>query len=329
MGAPSEDDEPSPRAAAPQSAWRRRLKVLSPLFGLAIVCAAVWIIYKELSSHSLLEVWDSLKRAKLSTIAFTLGLCAFSYLMLALIERSVLQMLHREQAFPSVFKSSFVTYGASNALGYSFATAPAARARIYRDRLRAREIGALSAITAASVGLGAATAAGLSLVFGAPDLPRTFLGGAHVWRWTGLALLAPAVLWIALSGRARHAMEVMGIKFRTLGMRRASLQVGFTTLDWLSTAGILYCFLPQDIGWTYPAFVCVFVAAGVLGAVSGTPGGLGPFEAAILALAPASAAVPSLVAALVAYRIIFTLTPLAVAASVLLLDFLRRPATHG
>lgn len=326
MRKPDKEDDGA-IAAPPQedAAWRRWIRRLSPLFGLVMLGVAVWILYRELSTHSLSEVWAQLRSAKLSSLFTTLGLCAVSYLMLALIERAALQMLHREQAFPWVLKSSFVTYGLSNALGYSFATAPAARARIYRHRLRNREIGALSALTAWSVALGAVTAGGLSLLLGAPKLPALGWGGSDPWRWVGVALLAPAALWIALSVTARRALDVKGIKFRTLGVRRSVSQVAFTTLDWLSTAGILYLFLPQDSGWTYPAFVSVFVAAGILGAVSGTPGGLGPFEAAILTLAPASASGPALVAALVAYRVVFTLTPLGLAAAVLAFDFLHKP----
>ena len=124
---------------------------------------------------------------------------------------------------------------------------------------------------------------------------------------------------------ARRCVDAafLGMRFRSLGFRRGLLQVGFTTIDWFATAAILYAFLPETMGWSYLSFVAVFVSAGLLGAVSGTPGGLGAFEATVLSLAPAGAGGPQLIAALVAYRMIFTVFPLCIAALLLALDFLR------
>ncbi len=302
--------------------WRRRLRRVTPLLGLAMLAAAVFIIVREVSMHDPAEIWSSFARTRPGNAALTLVLCLVSFIMLALIERSVLQMLHCDQPFARVFRYAFVTYGLSNAIGFSYASAPVTRARIYRGRMRAREIGALSAITAASVALGAVTAAGLSLVI---DPPRVPIAPEFALRAAGVLLLAPAIIWVAASAR-RDDVTFWGMRFRSLGFRRAVLQVGFTTIDWLSTAGILYAFLPESVGWSYMSFVAVFVSAGLLGAVSGTPGGLGTFEAAILSLAPAAASGPQVIAALVAYRMIFTVFPLGVAAVLLGLDFLSNPA---
>jgi phosphatidylglycerol lysyltransferase len=319
----SEDVKTADVSLAPSGGkWRRRLRRVTPLLGFAMLAAALFIIAREVSAHDPAEIWSSFARTRPGSAALTLILCLVSFMMLALIERSVLQMLHCEQPFVRVFRNSFVTYGLSNAIGFSYASAPVTRARIYRNRLRAREIGALSAITAASVALGALTAAGGSLLI---DPPQVAAAPDFVLRVFGALLLAPAAIWMAASAR-RDDVSFWGMRFRSLGFRRAALQVGFTTIDWLSTAGILYAFLPAAVGWSYVSFVAVFVSAGLLGAVSGTPGGLGTFEAAILSLAPAAASGPQIIAALVAYRMIFTVFPLCVAAILLGLDFLSNPA---
>ena len=303
--------------------WRRRVRRLAPLLGLVILAVAVIIIGREVSAHDPAEIWRSFMETRPGVAAATIGLCILSFSMLALIERSALQMLHCEQPFWRVFRFAFVTYGLSNAIGFSYASAPVTRARIYRNRLRVREIGALSAITAASVALGAVTVLGLGLLI---DPPRTLLFATApevLLRTLGAVLVAPAIVWVAASSQRRE-LYVWGLRFRSLGFRRALMQVVFTTIDWIATAGILYLFLPDGAGWSYFNFAAVFVSAGLLGAVSGTPGGLGAFEATILSLAPASVAGPQLIAALVAYRMIFTVFPLCVAAALLALDFLRR-----
>lgn len=308
--------------------WRRRVRRAAPLLGLLILAAAVMIIGREVSAHDPAEIWRSFVHTRPSAAALAGGLCILSFSMLALIERSVLQMLHCEQPFWRVFRYSFVTYGLSNAIGFSYASAPVTRARIYRDRLRVREVGALSAITAASVALGAISVAGLGLLI---DPPRTLLFAAApegALRALGVVLLLPAIAWVALASHRRE-LYVWGMRFRSLGFRRALMQIGFTTIDWMSTAGILYLLLPDGTGWSYFNFAAVFVSAGLLGAVSGTPGGLGAFEATILALAPASASGPQLIAALVAYRMIFTVFPLCVASMLLALDFARKRSRNS
>lgn len=303
--------------------WRRRVRRLAPLLGLIILAVAVMVIGREVSAHDPAEIWQSFVQTRPWVAAFAVGLCILSFGMLALIERSVLQMLHCEQPFGRVFGYAFVTYGLSNAIGFSYASAPVTRARIYRDRLRVREVGALSAISAASVALGAITVAGLGLLI---DPPRTLVFASApdgVLRVLGAALLLPAFIWVAVASQRRE-LFFWGMRFRSLGVRRAFMQVVFTTIDWMATAGILYLFLPDGAGWSYFNFAAVFVSAGLLGAVSGTPGGIGAFEATILALAPAAASGPQLIAALVAYRMIFTVFPLCVAAALLALDFLRK-----
>lgn len=319
-----EDAEAVEVSLAPNDGrWRRRVRRVAPLLGLLILAAAVMIIGREVSAHDPAEIWRSFVETRPAAAALAACLCILSFGMLALIERSVLQMLHCEQPFSRVFRYAFVTYGLSNAIGFSYASAPVTRARIYRDRLRVREVGALSAITAVSVALGAVSVAGLGLLI---DPPRTLLFAQApevVLRALGVVLLLPAVLWVAVASRRRE-LFFWGMRFRSLGFRRALMQVVFTTIDWMATAGILYLFLPDGAGWSYFNFAAVFVSAGLLGAVSGTPGGLGAFEATILALAPASVGGPQLIAALVAYRMIFTIFPLCVAAALLALDFLQK-----
>ena len=319
-----EDAEAVEVSLAPNDGrWRRRVRRVAPLLGLLILAAAVVIIGREVSAHDPAEIRRSFVEMRPATAALAGGLCVVSFGMLALIERSVLQMLHCEQPFGRVFRYAFVTYGLSNAIGFSYASAPVTRARIYRDRLRVREVGALSAITAASVALGAISVAGLGLLI---DPPKTLVFATvpeGVLRLLGGALLLPAIAWVALASHRRE-LYFWGMRFRSLGFGRAVMQIGFTTIDWMSTAGILYLLLPDGSGWSYFNFAAVFVSAGLLGAISGTPGGLGAFEATILALAPAAVGGPQLIAALVAYRMIFTVFPLCVAAALLALDFLRK-----
>src|SRR5262249_53005922 len=78
-------------------------------------------------------------------------------------------------------------------------------------------------------------------------------------------------------------------------------------LDILTAAGVLWAVLPDTFSYSFVVAVCMF--ANVAGAMSQVPGGLGVFEGVVLLLMGADANVPSVLAALVAYRAIYCVLP--------------------
>ncbi len=75
---------------------------------------------------------------------------------------------------------------------------------------------------------------------------------------------------------------------------------------------MLFVLLPTDtIGW--PAFLAVFSIAVALGVISHVPGGLGVFETVIVAALGHTANVDQVLGALVLYRLIYNVLPLALA----------------
>ena len=78
----------------------------------------------------------------------------------------------------------------------------------------------------------------------------------------------------------------------------------------MCAAGVLYVLLPpqDDIG--FAAFAALFIIAIAAGIISNVPGGVGVFESVLLLLFRAVPA-DQLLGALLAYRIIYYLVPLA------------------
>src|SRR5262249_39612388 len=99
-------------------------------------------------------------------------------------------------------------------------------------------------------------------------------------------------------------------------LRVALAQVGLSCADWLLVAAVLYVLLPPHRP-AYRDFVAVFLVSQVAGVVSHVPAGLGVFEVVLLQLFPRAAAGSALLAALLAYRIIYSILPLLVAAALL------------
>ena len=64
--------------------------------------------------------------------------------------------------------------------------------------------------------------------------------------------------------------------------RLAFAQVGVAMADVSCAAGALWALMPAGHGLDFAGFAPTFVAAQVLGVASNVPGGVGPFEAAML-----------------------------------------------
>src|SRR4029077_1729872 len=125
------------------------------------------------------------------------------------------------------------------------------------------------------------------------------------------------VLLLALVFAAGAAIAVLQLRLRQASLRFPMLAHAGTLLvlgllEMAAAVGALAVLLPAGVLPDGPAFVLLFVTATVLGIVSHAPGGLGVFEATVLtAVAPAARA--QVLAALLAYRLLYNLLPCALA----------------
>ncbi|MEZ5715183.1 MAG: phosphatidylglycerol lysyltransferase domain-containing protein [Paracoccaceae bacterium] len=221
--------------------------------------------------------------------------------------------------------------------------APAAAAQATRA-------GMLSIALAQTLGLGVITGAlarwralpGLSLA----DCTRisalvavSFLTGwAVITALAGLILPAPLALgplWLLppVLALGLAVLSLLRVRLRLPGGRRLSLPslpamatiLWLTFLDTAAAALALYLLLPAglalDFATLYPAFLLALGAA----LVSGTPGGVGPFELTLLALLP-QLPEPELIAGVLGFRLIYYALPAVLAA--LLLALPQRPVRH-
>ncbi|HET7221478.1 MAG TPA: bifunctional lysylphosphatidylglycerol flippase/synthetase MprF, partial [Vicinamibacterales bacterium] len=103
----------------------------------------------------------------------------------------------------------------------------------------------------------------------------------------------------------------------------ALAQVGISALDWVLAGAVLYVLLPGRTVSFFP-FLAAFLAAQLLALASHVPGGLGVFEGLMVVLLQGTVPSSSLAPALLMYRAIYYLFPLAIALLVLVGDELRQ-----
>jgi uncharacterized membrane protein YbhN (UPF0104 family) len=181
------------------------------------------------------------------------------------------------------------------------------------------------------LGLNATTTSGiLALSLATNWLGYFFLaGGLFLWRplalppaWgigsDGLHILG-ALLWLGVAGylalcafaRGR-VLHLRGHGLELPSIRIALLQIAVAALNWLLIGGVLYVLLQQRID--YPSVLSVLLVGAVAGVVTHVPAGLGVLEAVFVALLSHRATQGDVLGALVVYRAIYYLAPLACAA---------------
>lgn len=305
-------------------ASRRLFKIprwLSIAVALAFMGAAAAIIWLELRENNPAEILQALRSIPVFSVASAVGLVVISYACLIGCERIALSILgRRDIPMTRIARATFTAYALGNAVGFSYATVPAARAQLFKKDLNAAEIAGLSAITGAAVMIAGAGVAGLGLVIAGREIAAATVGEAWMWRLLGAALLAPACVWIAVAAGVLPNSWIGRLKLEPPSPGVAAAQVGMGMADWAAAAGVLYILLPDHGGWSYPAFMTVFLAAAVLGSASGAPAGIGVFEASILALSPDTPHAPAMAAGLIGYRLVWTVAPLIVGAVLLAYD---------
>ncbi|AUY33509.1 bifunctional lysylphosphatidylglycerol flippase/synthetase MprF [Pseudomonas soli] len=226
----------------------------------------------------------------------------------------------------------FSAFAIGNAIGLSMLSGGSVRYRLYaRQGLGAAEVARMTVFASLSLGCALPPLAALATLSDLPAaatalrLPAPLLGGIAI------AVLVAAVALVMGLYRRRLPEQPLAdnllVQFgrRTLrlpGARLTALQLLITALDVAAAATVLYLLLPEAP--PFGAFVLVYLLALAAGVLSHVPGGVGVFEAILLAAFANQLGAAPLAAALLLYRLIYVVLPLLVACVLLLANEARR-----
>ncbi|MEW9903387.1 bifunctional lysylphosphatidylglycerol flippase/synthetase MprF [Pseudomonas putida] len=226
----------------------------------------------------------------------------------------------------------FSAFAIGNAVGLSILSGGSVRYRLYaRHGLGAAEIARMTVFASLSLGCALPPLAALATLSNLPGATTALRLPTPLLASIAVAVLAlTAVLVIGLYRRRldeQPLADSLLVQFgrRTLrlpGARLAALQLLITALDVAAAATVLYLLLPEAP--PFGAFVLVYLLALAAGVLSHVPGGVGVFEAILLAAFANQLGAAPLAAALLLYRLIYVVLPLLVACVLLLASEARR-----
>jgi len=309
----TEDRERSGPAALRRMLGRQPLwsRILGIFAMLAAAGVAAFLLRRLLAHVRPAEVAAVFAALDPKAVLLSLAGAAGSYLALTFYDYLALEVAGQRLPWRRAAIASFCGYSLSHNLGLGVLTGGSARYRLYsRDGLSPGDVARVVALTGFTFALGVLTVIAIALL---RDPKALGAGGIALPWWIEgsaggviLALLAAAVL--LPRGRGRR------LRWRRWSMplpdrRHLALQILVSTID-LSCASLsLFALLPHMGASLYPSFLLSYAVALVAGLASYVPGGLGVFEAVMLAALP-QIAPAELVAALIAYRVIYYWIPL-------------------
>lgn len=279
--------------------WQR-LRWLLGLAVLAAACVLLWRQLREVSFAQLAAAWRATP-AHASVAAF--ALTGLSFACLAGYERlSTRWVTGARIPVGMALWVGAVSHALANTLGFHAVTGAAFRHRYYREfGIGLAELARIVAVVAGCVAVGV-----LAVLAWAAAWTQATTGPGRVLVLSGVAVLFG---WFLLAAR-RHHVGVQPAVSVVIAHAPGLALLGL--LEMGAAMGALYVLIPHGVFADAATFTMVFVGAMMLGIASHAPGGIGVFEATLLAATPAQGH-PSLLAALLAYRLVYNLIPFGLA----------------
>lgn len=304
------------------------------LFGVALI--ACWHLLSNLDAQSLRSALFEVPNQALigAVLATVLGfICLLGY------EWSAAHYAQVQLPAKAIGYGGFCAFAVGNALGMSLLTGGGVRYRLYSPyNLGAADIARMTLFASLSLGCALPLLAALASLINLPSAARALhstpllIGSiaslvvagyvfVSLWLWRKRELPAPS-LW-------RMVVQIKGKHLELPSPKLAGLQLLITLLDVCAAATVLYLLLPDAP--SFSGFLLIYLIALAAGVLSHVPGGVGVFEAVLLAAFADRFGAAPLAAALLLYRLIYVLVPLLLACVLMLWHETRRflpgPAT--
>ncbi len=275
--------------------------------------------------------WDDIRKELFlldnTYIALSILATVASYLLLTIFDWIGIRLTGKRVPFSSLVMTAFIANALGHNLGMATLTGGTVRLRAYSDNgLHASEIAHIIATASIGFMLGGLFWLGVTLFNEPAYASQTFPISENSLYMLGVFLLlavAGALLFLILGKRA-VSIGKYRIHFPVWYDGLLMLAVSITELA--CAAAALYILLPYQANISYVAFIGLYVIAVFAGLISTVPGGLGVFEATMIALLPTVPA-HQVLATILAYRGIYYVLPLFFALLIIGMRVIRENAS--
>jgi len=289
--------------------WRLAKKILTWVFFIAM--AVLLVVYARTVNWE--DVWEVIRNYNRTTLLIALGLVVVSYLLYGCYDLLARTYCGHKLAARQVMLVSFVCYAFNLTLS-TWVGGIGMRYRLYsRLGLPGSTITRIFSLSITTNWLGYILLGGIIFTFGVVELPAHWYIDEGTLRIAGIVLLAfiAVYMWFCAFAKRRHA-TIKGQKLVLPSWKFALAQMAISSANWMAMGAIIWLLLGQEVNYFF--VLGVLLVSSIAGVIVHIPAGIGVLEAVFIALlAGEHTTKGAIIAALLAYRMLYYFIPLLLA----------------
>lgn len=272
------------------------------------------------------EVTHALRSYKLSTLLMGGGLALLSYLVFSSYDLISRRYTGHRLPTTKVLPLAFVCYAFNLNLS-SWVGGIALRYRLYgKLGLSVATITKILSLGLVTNWLGYLLLGGVVFAMGLPALPDSVKIGTTGLRLIGVAMVLTGCAYLlACRFAKRRTWRLRNQEITLPSFRLAALQAATGACNWALMGALIFTLLPEKVD--YLTVLAILLISSIAGVITHIPAGLGVLETIFISLLQGQYSKGALLAALIAYRALYFLLPLAIAC--LLYLVLERKTAKG
>ncbi|MBF7957634.1 lysylphosphatidylglycerol synthase domain-containing protein [Rahnella victoriana] len=289
--------------------WRLAKKILTGIFFIAV--AVLLVVYARTVNWE--DVWQVIRHYNRTTLLMSVGLVIVSYLLYGCYDLLARAYCGHKLAARQVMLVSFICYAFNLTLS-TWVGGIGMRYRLYsRLGLPGGTITRIFSLSISTNWLGYILLGGIIFTSGVVDLPSHWYISDGTLRIVGIALLAMVAVYVWFCAFAKHRhMTVKGQKLVLPSFKFALAQMVISAANWMAMAAIIWLLLGQEVNYFF--VLGVLLVSSIAGVIVHIPAGIGVLEAVFIALlAGEHTSQGAIIAALLAYRMLYYFLPLLLA----------------
>ena len=287
--------------------WTKRI------VGFAFLAAVAALLVRYASTVD----WDKVRQSILElphhVLLLALAFAIVSHLIYSLLDLVGRHYTGHKLSKRKVMQVSFTSYAFNLNLG-SLVGGIGFRYRLYsRLGLRPGQITRIVTMSMITNWIGYILLAGAVFSFFPLELPPGWGIDSEELRLVGVALLSVSVAYFGLAAFAKtRSFKIRGFEVLVPSLRMAIAQHAISCVHWMTMAAVPWALLQGQVD--YPTALAVLLIAAIAGVMLHIPAGLGVTEAVFVAMLSHRVPEHQLIGALLAFRALFYLLPLAAGA---------------
>jgi glycosyltransferase 2 family protein len=289
---------------------------IGPFVAAVVIGLVAVLTYRILNEYRWPDISEAIATMPPAWIVRGAIFAAMSYVCLTFFDWIALRCVRRPLPWRRAALASFTSLSIGHNVGFAGLSSGAVRYRFYaRWGLSLEDVAKLVIFCGITVAMGLVAVAGCSLLL-KPSLASSLIGlNPGIARAAGVSLLTIPTAYVGLTF-VRTSITLFRWRVQLPSTGLAAAQIGAGSLNYLCVAACLHQLLGGSgaVGYFEVAAAYVLANTGVI--ASHVPGGIGVLESIILSLLPGA----SVLAALLMFRVVYYLAPLALGLTLLALS---------